>query len=74
MDKSRVRNIGVLLVVLGAVSIFLEYAFYQYVDESGMLHESLFLPLGVFSTVFGFLVLLISLVCRSWTLLRRDRR
>ncbi len=37
---------SVLLLVVGAACILFENYFYQYVDEQGVLHESLFMPLG----------------------------
>ncbi len=37
---------SLLLLAVGIAFIILENIFYQYVDKDGVLHESLFLPLG----------------------------
>ena len=50
---------GCFLLIVGGIFLFLEDTFYQYVDEQGFLHESLFLPLGVFSFLLGVLILFI---------------
>lgn len=42
-----------VLMMLGTTSLLLENYHYQYLDEKGFLHESLFLPLGVFSLILG---------------------
>ena len=36
-----------MLLIVGITCILLENIFYQYIDKDGVLHESLFLPLGV---------------------------
>lgn len=38
--------VSLILLIVGIVCIVLENTFYQYVDKDGVLHESLFLPLG----------------------------
>ncbi|MDW3095620.1 MAG: DUF3955 domain-containing protein [Gammaproteobacteria bacterium] len=42
----RILVLSTLILVMGLTCIFLENYFYQYVDEQGVLHESLFMPLG----------------------------
>lgn len=42
-----------LLLLVALVSLFIENTFYQYLDEDGFLHESLFLPLGAFSLLLA---------------------
>lgn len=39
--------------MVGLISLFIENSFYQYIDEADSLHESLFLPLGALSLIFG---------------------
>lgn len=46
---------GILLIIIGLVSILLENIFYQYLDAEGVLHESLFLPLGGLSILIGLI-------------------
>ncbi|MCK5892889.1 MAG: DUF3955 domain-containing protein [Endozoicomonadaceae bacterium] len=50
---------SILLLFLGAVFIFLENVFYQYIDENGVLRESFFMPLGFLSIFIGLFFLLI---------------
>ncbi len=38
---------SLVLLIVGITCILLENIFYQYIDKDGVLHESLFLPLGV---------------------------
>lgn len=59
------------LLVLGVVSICLENIFYQYLDEDGVLHESFFMPLGVFSLLLGGLGLLLIVIKVLWSASRR---
>ncbi|KGJ93637.1 DUF3955 domain-containing protein [Colwellia psychrerythraea] len=61
--------LSLLLLGLGIVFIIAENSFYQYVDDSGVLHESLFMPLGVLSFWMGILFLLFSLLQKIWQLL-----
>lgn len=48
--------IGVVLLVVGIVFLILENTFYQYLSDDGVLHESLFLPLGTLSLFFGMAI------------------
>jgi len=41
------------LIFSGILFGYLETTFYQYIDLDGVLHESLFLPLSVFSILTG---------------------
>ena len=59
MYKNTMIVTSILLLALGAVSIFLENIFYQYIDENGILHESLFMPLGFLSIFLGLFFLLV---------------
>ena len=42
-----ISKASLLLLILGVVCIVFENSLYQYVDENGVLYESLFLPLGM---------------------------
>jgi hypothetical protein len=53
---------GILLIVPGILFILLENFYYQYVDTNGLLHESLFLPLGALSLLLGSLVIFFSIL------------
>jgi len=63
--KNSILCVGILLIVIGVLFILLENVFYQYVDENGILHESLFLPLGVVSTLLGFIVILVNIFAKT---------
>ena len=47
---------------LGMVFIIAENTFYQFVDNDGVLHESMFMPLGVISIAVGTLFLLFFII------------
>ncbi|GGO74226.1 DUF3955 domain-containing protein [Bowmanella pacifica] len=65
MKKSTVwLYIGLAFWLLGGTLLVLEHHFYQYVDVHGVLHESLFMPLGVLSFVLGGCVLSVTLLYR----------
>lgn len=51
--KSKIFRCSLLLMLLGVAFIFFENTFYQYLDGNGVLHESWFMPLGVFSLLFA---------------------
>ncbi len=44
---------SLMLLVVGITCIVLENTFYQYIDKDGVLHESLFLPLGTISVLLA---------------------
>jgi hypothetical protein len=54
------KKIGIIFIIIGIISIIIQNTFYGYVDSSGILHDSLFLPLGVFFTIIGVLLFIIS--------------
>lgn len=47
------KKLGLILFGLGIVSMIIQNTFYGYVDEAGVLHDSLFLPLGVLLIFLG---------------------
>jgi len=53
---------SLLLLSLGILSLIAESTFYQFLDNDGYLHESMFLPLGMISIVVGMLFLLIFII------------
>ena len=56
MVRNRLAATALALLLVGVLFLLIENIFYQYVDEDGVLHESLFLPLGVTALVTGFLL------------------
>ena len=49
--------LGLFFLFTGVAFLFLENIIYQYLDENGYLHESLFLPLGVLALFLGALLI-----------------
>jgi hypothetical protein len=65
---------GLFFLLTGVAFLFLENTFYQYLDEDGLLHESLFLPLGVFSLIIGSLLLFTLVLKKVWQFLLTKSR
>ena len=53
---------SLFLLGLGAGSLIAESTFYQFSDNDGFLHESMFLPLGIISIAVGMLFLLFFII------------
>jgi hypothetical protein len=66
---NKIFYLSLLLLGLGIVFIIAENSFYQYVDDTGILHESFFMPLGMLSILMGSVVLLFCLIQKVWHLL-----
>lgn len=63
--------ISLILFGLGMILIIAENTFYQYLDSDGVLHESLFLPLGAISITLGILFLLFFIIQKTWSLFHK---
>jgi len=48
---------GLFFLLIGGAFVWLENIFYQYRDEGGVLHDSMFLPLGVLFILIGIVTL-----------------
>ena len=48
---------GLVFLLMGGAFVWLENTFYQYLDEDGVLHESMFLPLGALFILIGIVML-----------------
>ncbi len=66
--------IGAGLVFAGIASLFAERTFYDYVDESGVLQESFFLPLGFILIFIGMLFGMSSVICGLFRVFGRRAR
>ena len=62
---------GFVFTLIGVVSVLIENTFYQYIDEDGLLHESLFMPLGVVFLAIGLLLIFVFSVLKLARLVRR---
>lgn len=58
-------KISLLLITIGILFISLENIFYQYIDENGFLHESLFMPIGIILLLIGTNSLVIIFIKRK---------
>ena len=64
--KSKSFIISILLLVIGVMSIVLENYFFQYVDENGILHESLLMPFGALCVMLGIVGSTFSVLKMIW--------
>lgn len=48
---------GIVLLSIGIISILIQNTFYGYMDTEGVIHDSVFLPLGALATLAGALFL-----------------
>jgi len=44
-------KLGILLCAVGVVSLFIQHTWYGYVDAAGVLHDSIFLPIGALTLI-----------------------
>ena len=51
--------VGLTLIILGLGSMLIQSSFYGYVDEAGVLHDSLFLPLAFLFWAAGIVTYLL---------------
>jgi Na+/melibiose symporter-like transporter len=57
--KNKFLLLGLFFTLIGVAFGFIENTFYQYIDEDGVLHESLFMPLGLIFAAIGLLLILV---------------
>ena len=55
---SKTLTIALIWFGLGLLFIIVENTFYQFLDNDGVLHESMFMPLSVISIAVGIVFLL----------------
>ncbi len=67
-------KISIGLLIIGVIFIALENHFYQFVDENGVLHESMFMPLGALSVMLGVIGLTYSLLKMIWIFIKNTCR
>ena len=56
---------GLVFVLMGGAFVWLENTFYQYLDEDGVLHESMFLPLGALFMLIGIVMLIFAVAGKT---------
>ena len=72
--KSKMLKISIGLLIIGVMFIALENHFYQFVDENGVLHESMFMPLGALCVMLGIIGLTFSLLKMIWMIIKNKCR
>ena len=60
--KSKAGFLGLCFLLIGIISLIIENTYYQYLDEGGVLQESFFLPMSVFSLIIGAILIIISII------------
>ena len=50
---NKTATLSVCFLLLGTGFMLIEHSLYQYVDNNGVLHESLFLPLSILCFALG---------------------
>lgn len=69
--KNTIVTLGLFFIFIGIVFLTVENTFYQYLDENLVLHESLFLPLGVLTIIIGTLLLVYSVLKKTFKSLNK---
>jgi hypothetical protein len=70
--KNKLLLSGLLFALIGVAFVCLESTFYQYVDEDGLLHESLFMPLGFIFASIGFVNIFVFSAIKLAQFVRRE--
>ena len=65
---------GLILLPVGGMFAWLENTCYQYLDENGVLHESMLLPLGALFISIGIVMLVFAAVEKIISVIRRRNR
>ncbi len=60
--KTKPFMASLFFLALGTISSVIQNTFYGYIDENGILRDSLFLPLGVISLFLGGIILFFSII------------
>ena len=62
---------GLVFLLMGGAFVWLENTFYQYLDEDGVLHESMFLPLGALFILIGIVMLIFAVAGKTIAVIRQ---
>ncbi len=54
------NKIGLIVCTIGIIFLLIQNIFFGYLDAEGVLHDSIFLPLGSISMLLGVVILLFS--------------
>lgn len=67
--NNKLKLASIVLITIGVICLLLEGTFYGHVDESGIMHESFFLPLGMLTLLLGIFIAFFLIFKRLLTLL-----
>lgn len=68
----KVLIISMSIVIAGMACVLIEHKFYQYIDQDGVLHESMFLPMGAVLLMLGTIGIVFSLARIFVQIMRND--
>lgn len=57
---TKLTKVGLLLLIIGIASMVIQNTFYGYMDAEGVIHDSLFLPIGACSVLLSLIVFVVS--------------
>ena len=57
--KTSMKTSGFVLLAIGVISLIIQNTFYGYMDAEGIIHDSLFLPVGVLSLLLSLSLFII---------------
>ena len=66
--KNKTLIASFIFVIIGMAFLIAENQFYQYIDNEGVLRESLFLPLGMLSIFIGIVLCAIFIIKKAWNM------
>jgi hypothetical protein len=67
------KIIIICLLVSGTISLVIQNTFFGYIDEQGILRDSVFLPLGSFSLTLGVILTVVSGLKQMYTVLIQSK-
>ena len=69
--KSKMFWFSLIVLAIGIAFGYLENTFYQYVDESGVLHESYFMPLSFLCIAIGGIGFFVFVIKTIWLTVKK---
>jgi len=62
--------LSVILITIGFLFGLIQHKYYGYIDDNGILHDSIFLPLSALFVITGMLIAMIVLLRFIWIRIR----
>ena len=70
---NKTATLSLCFLLLGTGFMLIEHSLYQYIDNNGVLHESLFMPLSILCFALGVLFIVSSLARKVIELFKSTR-